>query len=233
MKYILKDFNRNIPDTELLENLKKIADIIQQNKISTRQYESNGGKYSSSTISICFGSWNNALKLAGLELVHYRNVSKEELFKNIQEIWIQLGRQPVFRDFKKPLSKFSSSIYQNEFGSFRQAMEAFVEFVNSEDESYYEIEEYISENNQKDEIVCKHKTKRIPSERLKVQVLMRDGNICRLCGVVLIGENIHFDHIIPWSKGGETTLENLQILCAKHNLAKGDLEFIDRTTNEK
>jgi len=233
MKYILKDFNRNIPDNELLEDLKKIAIIVQQNKISTRQYESNGGKYSSNTIRLRFGSWNNALKMAGLELVYFRNASKEELFKNIQEIWIKLGRQPVFRDFKKPLSKFSSSPYQSEFGSFRQAMEAFVEFVNSEDESNYEIEEFKPEINQKDEIVYKHKTKRIPSERLKVQVLMRDGNICRLCGAVLTGENIHFDHIIPWSKGGETTFENLQVLCAKHNLAKGDLEFINMSTGEK
>jgi len=36
------------------------------------------------------------------------------------------------------------------------------------------------------------------------------------------GDNTHFDQIKPWSKGGETVLENLQVLCAKHNLAKGD-----------
>ena len=36
------------------------------------------------------------------------------------------------------------------------------------------------ENAPEIEIVFKHKTKRNPSERLKVQVLMRDGNICRL-----------------------------------------------------
>lgn len=33
-------------------------------------------------------------------------------------------------------------------------------------------------------------------------------------------ERLHADHIIPWSKGGETSWENLQILCAKHNRAK-------------
>lgn len=224
MKYILKDFNRNIPDSELLDDLKRVANSIQQNKISYRQYESNGGKYTSGTISLRFGGWNNALQKAGLELVHHRNVSKEELFKNIQKVWIQLGRQPVFRDFKKPLSTFSSSTYESAFGSFRNAMVAFVEFINSDSESDKEIEENISGNNLKNEIVYKHKTKRLPSERLKVQVLMRDGNKCRLCGIILTGENIHFDHIIPWSKGGETTLENLQILCAKHNLAKGNLE---------
>ncbi|THU38508.1 HNH endonuclease [Niastella caeni] len=30
-----------------------------------------------------------------------------------------------------------------------------------------------------------------------------------------MGDDIHFDHIKPWAKGGETILENLQILCSK------------------
>jgi 5-methylcytosine-specific restriction endonuclease McrA len=73
----------------------------------------------------------------------------------------------------------------------------------------------------------KHFTKREPSDRLKVQVLMRDGNKCRLCGVVCNDglHKIHFDHIIPWSKGGETVLENLQVLCSDCNLSKGNLEL--------
>ena len=54
---------------------------------------------------------------------------------------------------------------------------------------------------------------------------MRDGNTCRLCGITLTGDNIHFDHILAWSKGGETVLKNLQILCAPHNLAKGNVEY--------
>jgi len=89
----------------------------------------------------------------------------------------------------------------------------------------YEPEEVISEVPQEIEIIFKHKTKRLPSERLKVQVLMRDGNKCRLCGITVTGENIHFHHILAWSKGGETVLENLQVLCAVHNLAKGNIEY--------
>jgi 5-methylcytosine-specific restriction endonuclease McrA len=104
------------------------------------------------------------------------------------------------------------------------ALEKFVDYINSTnptEQSVYEIEEKVIE---KLETIYKHKTKRLPSERLNVQVLMRDGNKCKLCGITLTGDNIHFDHIKPWSKGGETVLENLQILCVKHNLAKGNLE---------
>jgi hypothetical protein len=36
-------------------------------------------------------------------------------------------------------------------------------------------------------------------------------------------DNLHFDHIIPYSKGGSSLLaENIQLLCARHNLGKKD-----------
>lgn len=230
MEYKLNDFHYNTPDQDLLDDLKRVADKLSLSKISSRNYDNNGGKYSSGTIGVRFGSWNNALEKAGLKLVQQRNVSEKELFENIEEVWIQLGRQPVYRDMKDSLTQYTTHQYLSQFGTWRKALEAFVEFINSTNDGNYEaekveLEENISETNQLNGITIKHKTKRIPSERLKVQVLMRDGNKCKLCGITLTGENIHFDHIFPWSKGGETVLENLQVLCAKHNLAKGNLEY--------
>jgi hypothetical protein len=55
---------------------------------------------------------------------------------------------------------------------------------------------------------------------VKLAVWKRDKGCCRLCGS---NRNLHFDHIIPWSKGGSSlTADNIQLLCAKHNLAKHD-----------
>jgi hypothetical protein len=225
MKYQLKDFNRNVPDIELLDDIKFIATKIGVDKLSSRDYDTNGGKFTSGTIGVRFGSWNNALEKAGLKLILKHNPSDIELFKNLENVWISLGQQPVSRDLKRPLSEFSQSAYITKFGTFRKALEAFVEFINSDDlkTEIDIIEEEVSEKNQINDIVFRHTTKRFPSERLKVQVLMRDGNTCRLCGITLTGDNIHFDHIHPWSKGGETVLENLKVLCARHNLAKGNL----------
>lgn len=130
----------------------------------------------------------------------------------------------------RSISKYSERPYINKFGTWRKSLEAFVEYINSDLEQNQEIEETGLEEKDVDAIIgkeniFKHKTKRDISLRLKVQVLMRDGNKCKLCGIIVTGENIHFDHIKPWSKGGETVLENLQILCAPHNLAKGDIEY--------
>ncbi len=55
------------------------------------------------------------------------------------------------------------------------------------------------------------------------QVIFRRGNgICRLCGRKCEWNDWEADHIIPWSKGGKTEIENGQILCPSCNAKKGD-----------
>lgn len=227
MQYKLKEFNRNVPDNELIDDLKRVTEKLGLDKISSRQYNENGAKYTAGTIATRFGSWNKALEKAGLNLVNQRYVSEKDLFKNLEDVWLNVGKQPTFRNMKPPASKYSTYQYIAKFGSWINALEGFIEFINSNTDFEKDVpsDENDLESDYEKEIFFKHKTKRNPSERLKVQVLMRDGNQCRLCGITVTGNDIHFDHIFPWSKGGETTLENLQILCKTHNLAKGNLEY--------
>ena len=57
----------------------------------------------------------------------------------------------------------------------------------------------------------------IPSE-VKKEVWKRDGGKCVLCGGTT---NLHFDHELPFSKGGTSlTAKNVRLLCMKHNLQK-------------
>jgi len=59
----------------------------------------------------------------------------------------------------------------------------------------------------------------IPS-RVKLEVWKRDRGRCIECGAT---SGLHFDHIIPYSKGGSSKdPANIQILCGRHNLAKHD-----------
>ena len=75
------------------------------------------------------------------------------------------------------------------------------------------------------EKTLKHKTKREISDRLRFRILMRDGFTCKKCGrspMKEMGVELHIDHILPWSKGGETVQENLETKCKKCNLGKGN-----------
>jgi hypothetical protein len=59
----------------------------------------------------------------------------------------------------------------------------------------------------------------IPAE-VKKEVWRRDKGRCVLCGA---GSNLHFDHDIPWSKGGASiSAANVRILCARHNIQKSN-----------
>lgn len=62
--------------------------------------------------------------------------------------------------------------------------------------------------------------RRIIPTAVKLEVWKRDGGKCRECGAT---DELHFDHILPFSKGGTSlTAENVQLLCARHNLQKHD-----------
>jgi hypothetical protein len=61
---------------------------------------------------------------------------------------------------------------------------------------------------------------RVIPASVKLEVWKRDKGCCVKCGS---HENLHFDHIIPYSKGGSSLVaENIQLLCIKHNLQKRD-----------
>jgi len=59
------------------------------------------------------------------------------------------------------------------------------------------------------------------------RVLSDAGGRCALCGATKKETSLHADHIKPRSKGGKTEYDNLQVLCAKCNLSKGNKDQTD------
>ena len=215
MKFQLESHNRNVPDQDLIDDLKRVADELGKDKVTIDEYNDRG-KYHNSTLNRRFGSWFKALEKAGLKKTRTLNISNEELFENLVEVWTNLGRQPKYNDLTKDVSKYSSGTYEKRFGGWRKSLEAFVAWVNEGELPEQNIE--LQKSNQK-------RTPRNINWRLRAMVLMKDGAKCKLCGATpQDGAKLHVDHIIPWANGGETVFENLQILCERCNIGKSNVE---------
>ena len=221
MKFQLEEYHRNVTDEELIADLKRVADDLGKDSVTREKYDERG-TFNSATLFRRFGGWFKALEKAGLQKTRNLNITEEELFQDLEETWTKLGRQPRYEEMHAPLSKYSSGTYEDRFGTWRRALEKFVDYVNNErnissEESIKKLEVDPS---------TRHKTKRGINSRLHVLVLMRDAK-CKICGRSPATDPsiiLHVDHIKAWANGGETVLENLQTLCSKCNMGKSDLE---------
>lgn len=220
MKFKLKNFNRNVTDEELLKDLVSAHEKLksQAKKLTFRSYK-DVGKYSPQTICERFGTWNDGLQKAGLVPVEEKNTSLEMLLDNIKVVWIAKGKQPVYRDMSMPPSKFTGSTYNARFSSWRKALEIFVETFSEEEHDIASSKCHAQKQK------TSKRTSRNPSLTVRFMVFKRDKFSCSACGrqpLTTPGLELEVDHIIPWSKGGETVLNNLQTLCFDCNRGKSD-----------
>ncbi len=204
-----------VSDEELLADLRATAAGLGKTTIGQKVYR-RLGKYDDSTATKRFGTWNKALIAAGLSVSNEFDISDERLFENVLVLWQHFGRQPRRSELAQPPSTISQSPYNRRFGSWSAALHAFVEYANCSDEAVLTI---------LDSPTPRRRTGRDPSLRLRWRVLQRDRFTCA-CGAspaFTSGGVLHVDHIVPWSKGGETVLENLQTLCSDCNLGKSNV----------
>lgn len=217
MKFILENpKNKKINTQDLLDDLTLVSKKSSKSP-TIEEYNANG-KYESSVIIRRFGTWNNALHKVGLA-INNRQWSEEELFNNLQEVWIKKGKQPARRDMDdKNFSKISSGAYLRHFNTWQDALNQFVKYINTEDSADIEVQLKV--------VSYTHKTKRDIPPGLRFKVLNRDCFRCCACGATRALDptvELEVDHIVPYSKGGETVLENLQTLCKRCNRGAGNM----------
>lgn len=225
---------------DLIKDLQDVANRLGKKSITSGEYEKYG-KYSKSTFLHKFTSWNNALKSSGLEPFDHplgsakNKVSIYACLEEIERIWITLGRQPTATDIKKGVSRYSLHIYERRFGTWRKALEFFVAYMNGEKDvekpnDLEDIQLPVETPQKSVNNKPVHKTKRDINLRLRFLVMKRDNFKCCMCGrspATTPELELHIDHIVPWSKGGETTIDNLQTLCIDCNLGKSNLPIND------
>src|SRR5476649_730592 len=104
----LKPWNRGISDEALLDDLRRVAHLLGTATLKYDEYPQHG-RCASRIFETRFGSWNAALRAAGLEVGRRQDISDEELFENMEKVWTTLGRQPSRGEMKKPRSEEHTS----------------------------------------------------------------------------------------------------------------------------
>lgn len=226
MKFEIEPTLRGSTDDELLQELRRCAAQLGKNTVTMAEF-SKISKGHPTTITRRFGSWFKALELANLQSSRSPiGISERDLFDNLKNVWIYLNRQPKYNEIKKPLSKYSAGTYEKRFGSWSKALNQFINWANKDDDRHSN-ESSKPANSSLILSTQKHKrTRREISQRQRFRVLLNSGFRCHSCGASPIqspGIELHVDHIIPWSKGGETVDENLSCKCSRCNLGKGNV----------
>lgn len=213
MEFVYKNPNSQFTNLEIIEDVIKVKKKIGKDKLTFQEYRNNGGICGRKAIFNHFGSWNNLLDGLGIEKNRENlHLSKEDIFKIIKNLWMDKGSQPTLREFET--THHTKKIIASNFGTWTKCLQQFVDWANSNGELLTSSTNFI-----------KHKTSREPNDKLKLEVFKKYGFRCAICGKSR--ENypdleLHIDHIIPYSKGGETVLENLQVLCKSCNMGKGN-----------
>jgi hypothetical protein len=215
-KFKLNRFsNAPVSSAELLADIQRASRAAGSSIFSQKLY-SEFGRYDTRTVTRRFGSWNKALIAAELETSFETNYSDERLFENVMLLWEHYGRQPRQTEVECPPSLISMGPYKRRFSTWKEALEQFVAYANSQDKTPPSPIEMASG----------HRTSRNPSLRLRFRILKRDNFRCCTCGrspATTPDLELHVDHITAWSLGGETVEENLQTKCESCNLGKSNV----------
>lgn len=146
------------------------------------------------------------------------DIDEEELKNNENQV---IMYNPVKKDMAFFLYK--NCLYKTEFNEFFTNEELLLkvkEKIYKEDKKFEQLKKQIElyENSDLSD-TSKKKTREPISEDVKFEVWRRDQGRCVICGSQ---ENLEFDHIIPFSKGGSSTARNIQLLCQNCNRHKSD-----------
>jgi len=155
------------------------------------------------------------------------NGSDDAFFEVVEAAWQKFGRPPKQAEIRRPEYAVGGTSISRHFGSWRRALESFVEQANGSDPQKVggDIENPDS-NAVAPMLSTPLRASRNIGWRLRFLVLRRDGFRCVLCGAspaLTPGVRLQVDHIEPWAGGGETALENLQSTCERCNGGKSSL----------
>lgn len=153
---------------------------------------------------------------------HQHDANSDEVwlyFQNViawvEKTFINYRKEMLGLDWGKLYRKYGNNSYED------ITLEAQIHSLmeNEEVTDKKGIYEYVLSG--EDENLARKLSKRTFSNTEKRIAYEKQGGICPKCGKWHPFEEMDGDHIVPWWRGGKTTLDNLQMLCKPCNLGKG------------
>ena len=224
---------RGMTSEQLVAEMRRVAAELQSDTLTTQDFNSRS-RASSKTVSLRLGSWNKALRAAGLRPVNMgRRHSEDDYFENLLTVWTHFGRQPKYREMDSPPSVIGSGGYEKRWGTWTKALLAFLDKVNSDRPlTPARLLEEVAPLPSKEIANPKPENERKIALGLRYNILRRDHFKCVLCGNSPATDTsckLHVDHLLPSSKGGKTVEENLRTLCGHCNIGKADKMEVARS----
>lgn len=233
-----------MPESKILEELEKAAKHFNYIEFGRRDFGKIASISSSTVIRHYDGSWTKGLKALkkhlqqkGLDLssrphAPNRILSDKDLFDEMERIWQKVGQRPSRTEWEISDPKISYNTYQRRFGGWGNTCLKFIEFkmggaILADDFVLPDREDQKTQQENKTEY--KKENSRNVSLSLRLAVLSKDNFHCVFCGkspATDLGTKLHIDHMEAFSKGGKSTLENLQTLCEECNLGKSNKNII-------
>jgi hypothetical protein len=161
--------------------------------------------------------WISNEKIEDYMSRHQHDLDAQELWQYFQEViaWVQ-RTFPTYRKIMKGLdwgrlyneykdSKLNAAILEKRIAEL---------IIDDEVNNQKGIYEYLLTGNEKTLNL------RAFDEKIRNKVYERQRGTCPNCEKIFAIDEMEADHIVPWSKGGKTTLENCQMLCRLDNRTK-------------
>ena len=122
MKFELRPPRKRFSDSELLDDLKRVAHALQKLEIDQKEYRRHGGRHAAGTFAERLGSWHKALSQAGLKPARRLPATEEDLLDDLRRVSRELGKPSVTIDEYERVGRFSREPFSRVFGSWVHAV---------------------------------------------------------------------------------------------------------------
>jgi len=151
---------------------------------------------------------------------HQHDTNSNELWLYFQSVvnWVKA----VFPNYRKEMKGLEWGVFYNKYSTGTHDPKNFetriIELMEDEDVTKNSgIYEYLLSGNEK------YLSIRAFTPKMARAAYEKQKGICPKCKERFKFDEMQADHITPWSKGGKTTPENCQMLCADCNRRKGNI----------